>query len=59
MSNGEIKVSLKETARLAWEEFREAWSFEPGGIEYGWLYNVQGWTKGGGISQTAQQFMND
>ena len=59
MSNGEIKVSLKETARLAWEEFREAWSLEPGGIEYGWLYNVQGWTKGGRISQTAQQFMND
>ena len=56
MSNFDIRVSLEETARLAWEEFREAWSFQTGGIGYGWLYDVQKWTMAGGYSRTAKMF---
>ena len=59
MSNGEIKVSLEETARLAWEEFGAAWSFQLGGIGYPWLYNVQEWTMAGSYSKTAKNLHRD
>ena len=43
MSSFAIKVSLEETAKLAWERFGEAWSFDDGGIDKHWLYTVQQW----------------
>ena len=43
----DINVSLEETALRAWAEFGAAWSSPDGGIGYGWLYDVQGWTMPG------------
>ena len=61
MSSFDIKVSLEETAKLAWETFGEAWSFDDGGIDKHWLYTVQHWPMpaSGNPGKIAKRFLND
>ena len=61
MSNFDIKVSLEETAKLAWEAFGEAWSFDDGGIEKHWLYTVQQWPMPASrkTGKIAKRFLNE
>ena len=61
MSNFDIKVSLEETAKLAWEKFGKAWSFDDGGIDKRWLYTVQQWPMpaSGNPGKIAKRFWNE
>ena len=61
MSSFAIKVSLEETAKLAWEAFGEAWSFDDGGIDKHWLYTVQQWPMpaSGKPGKFAKHFLNE
>ena len=61
MSSFAIKVSLAETAKLAWEAFGEAWSFDDGGIDKHWLYTVQQWPMpaSGNPGKIAKRFLNE
>ena len=61
MSNFDIKVSLEETAKLAWETFGKAWSFDDGGIDKRWLYTVQQWPMpaSGNPGKIAKRFLNE
>ena len=53
----DIKVNLEDTARIAWEHFGSSWSFPGLGVDYPWLYNLQGWNRGKKPSPTAQAFL--
>ena len=61
MSNFDVKVSLEETAKLAWETFGKAWSFDDGGIDKHWLYTVQQWLMpaSGNPGKIAKRFWNE
>ena len=61
MSNFDVKVSLEETAKLAWETFGKAWSFDDGGIDKRWLYTVQQWPMpaNGNPGKIAKRFWNE
>ena len=59
MSHFDVRVSLEDTAQLAWDQFGDAWPSPTGGIGYGWLHDVQAWTMGRSISKTAKAFFVD